>query len=402
MGRLKSQFLFYSQHSIGVGHYMRIRQILKALAGETVHFINGGAEVEALEDIADVTVTHLPTVRFDPQTGALNADEDELKVLLKKRAELVRQTFEQVQPSVMVIEFFPFGCWNLRSELLPILETTKLSKPRRTRLVCSLRDVPQESFKESYEMRCCAVLNTYFDHLLIHSDPEFFHLKDSFPSWKKIKISTHYTGYVSMKYKSGVSDEVDCAIRPEDKIILVTAGSGADAYGTFDYLKACIQAKVLLGQHIKVKMLIYTGCFFSDDRYAKLKAFCQDQDIILKRFTSQILYWMKRAELSISRGGYNTCMNILETGVRSVTVPVGLSNDQNNRAKKMAALNLTHKLDEADLTPENLCNTMLQALKSPPAKHQIRLDGAYHTAELLKNLKLYSNQNAHCQMKATA
>lgn len=402
MGKLKSQFLFYSQHSIGVGHYMRIRQILEALAGETVHLINGGTEVEAFEDIAGITVTHLPTVRFDPKTGALNASEGELKVLLEKRAELVRQTFEQVQPSVMVIEFFPFGRWNLRSELLPILETIKLSKPRKTRLVCSLRDVPQESFKENYVMRCCAILNTYFDHLLVHSDPEFFHLKDTFPLWKKIKIDTHYTGYVSMKYHAEVDEELDCSIKPEDKIILVTAGSGADAYGTFDYLKACIQAKTLLDQHRKVKMLIYTGCFFSDGGYAKLNALCHDENIILRKFTSQILYWMKRAELSISRGGYNTCMNILETGVRSVIVPVGLSNDQNNRTKKMAALNLTHKLDEVDLTPENLCNTMLQALKSPPAKHQICLDGAYRTAEFLKNLQFYSSQDTSLQMKATA
>lgn len=402
MGRLKSQFLFYSQHSIGVGHYMRIRQILEALAGEAVNFINGGAEVETFDDIADVTVTHLPTVIFDPQTGALNSSEDELEVLLKKRAKLIEKTFEQVQPDVMVIEFFPFGRWNLRTELLPILETIKLSKPHKTRLVCSLRDVPQESFKENYAMRCCAILNTYFDHLLVHSDPEFFHLKDTFPLWKKIKIDTHYTGYVSMKYQDEVEKELDCSIKPEDKVILVTAGSGADAYGTFDYLKACIQAKALLDQHVKVKMLIYTGCFFSDDGYVKLKALCHDQNILLRRFTSQILYWMKRAELSISRGGYNTCMNILEIGVRSVIVPVGLSNDQNNRTEKMATLNLTHKLDEVDLTPENLCNTMLQALKSSPAKHQICLDGAYRTAEFLKNLQFYSGQKTDLQMKATA
>ena len=389
MKKTKNQFLFYSQHSIGVGHYMRIRQILEALAGEKIHLINGGAEVEAFDDIANVTVTHLPPVKFDPKTGALNANEGELNALLKKRAECVKQTFEHVQPNVMIIEFFPFGRWSLKSELLPILEAIKLSKPRKTRLVCSLRDVPQESFNQNYEMRCCAILNTYFDHLLVHSDPNFFHLRDSFPAWKKIKIDVHYTGYVSRKYlKDEIEEELACPINLEDRVILVTAGSGADAYGTFDYLKACIEAKALLDKHIKVKILIYTGCFFSDEGYAKLKALCRDKDIVLRKFTSQILYWMKHAELSISRGGYNTCMNILETGVRSVVVPVGLSNDQNNRAKKMASLNLVTKLNEADLTPENLCQAILQAFRSPPAKHQICLDGAYHTAQFLKNPKL--------------
>jgi predicted glycosyltransferase len=94
---------------------------------------------------------------------------------------------------------------------------------------------------------------------------------------------------------------------------------------------------------------------------------------------------MARARLSVSQAGYNTAVDLLGARARAVLVPFadGRENEQSLRAAAFAARGLALCLDEAELTPDMLAKAIDRAADAPRPTHDIRLDGAAHSAALL-------------------
>ncbi|MBT4045093.1 MAG: glycosyl transferase family 28, partial [Rhodospirillaceae bacterium] len=83
--------------------------------------------------------------------------------------------------------------------------------------------------------------------------------------------------------------------------------------------------------------------------------------------------------LSISQGGYNTLMECMYAGCRSIIVPYagGLETEQTLRAELLAQRGIVTVLDEATLSPPAIVAGIDQALASPPAAAAgVRMDGA--------------------------
>lgn len=107
----------------------------------------------------------------------------------------------------------------------------------------------------------------------------------------------------------------------------------------------------------------------------------------LERFTPEFLSYLAAADLSVSMAGYNTCMNILATGVSSLVWPFGQNREQRLRAEKLAALGALTILEEEDLEPSRLAVSMKRALdrgrhRSPTS---VNLDGAEGTVRWLED-----------------
>ena len=93
------------------------------------------------------------------------------------------------------------------------------------------------------------------------------------------------------------------------------------------------------------------------------------------------------AELSISMAGYNTCMDILNTGVKALVHPFPQNREQGLRAKKLESLGLVKIL--GPLSAENLSKAIDEALKGPSLpSHESSLDlaGAVRTAHFIEDL----------------
>ena len=97
---------------------------------------------------------------------------------------------------------------------------------------------------------------------------------------------------------------------------------------------------------------------------------------------------MQSAELSISQAGYNTCMNVLEIGAKAILVPVPAERDldQAPRAKKLSELGIADMMRSEELTLERMANAILERLESPLVEHNIVLNGAERTEQLLSSL----------------
>jgi predicted glycosyltransferase len=117
--------------------------------------------------------------------------------------------------------------------------------------------------------------------------------------------------------------------------------------------------------------------------YEQLKRYSNNR-IKIARFISDFLSYLAAADLSVSMGGYNTCMNILSTGVRAMVWPFSYDREQGIRVRRLAQRGILRVLNDSDLDPERLANIMgaEMATNAVSAPH-IDLDGASHTADWL-------------------
>lgn len=418
----RKRIVFHSQHLVGVGHHFRNLQIVRALAeAHEVHFVDGGRPVPGADAPGSVKSIRLAPISLTSQGLTSEDPTRNIEEVLEARQRALNEAVRRICPDVFVIEFFPFDRWMLRPELEPAIETAR-SINRDVKVICSLRDIPARarttdlsglpipeaqrvgdrlrfysvpsggrrrqdiSMSRRYYEEVVPTLNACFDALLVHADPRVSRLEDCFPWVKDIAIPVVYTGYVAEK-QNGERHPSDKS-GPEDghEFVLVSAGGGLDGY---ELAAPCIEAWKRLQEQGAVegrKMVIFSGLFVEDAHYEALRRMCADGPFRLERFAPGFLRWMQGADLSISRAGYNTCMNALETRTRALLVPSRLSEDQALRARKLADLGLAEVVSPDGLTPHRIAEAILRGLSQPPVDHDLALNGAEQTSRFITNL----------------
>lgn len=411
----KKRIVFYSQHLIGVGHHFRNREIVRALSQDhQVYFVDGGRQILG-GDLPD-TVERIQLSPVFASKEGLSSDEPsrDIQEVLCERCDVLCEAIESIDPDIFMIEFFPFDRWGFRSELISAIESARSTNPD-VKVICSLRDIPMRAktadligppmpdvlvsrlqfdsvpfggmqyvhtlMARRYYNEVCPTLNTHFDALLVHGDPKVTRLEEHFPWVEDIEIPIEYTGHVSEKLKpqrrkNGLPK----------RFVLVSAGGGAEAY---ELIVPCIEAwKLLLkkGATQGKEMVIFTGPFVYDDQFESLKHICDGGPFRLSRFVPDFLSWMQAADFSISRAGYNTCMNVLETGTPALLVPSVPMGDQVFRAEKLSELGLADVIASEDLNPDSVADVIMKGISRSRSSHDIALDGANKTLEFVSKL----------------
>ena len=415
MATPKKRLVFYSQHLIGVGHHFRNREIVRALSqNHQIYFVDGGRQIPG-GDLPD-TVKRIQISPIFASEEGLSSDEPDrdIQEVLRERCDVLCEVMRNIDPDVFMIEFFPFDRWGFRSELISAIESARSINPD-VKVICSLRDIPMRSktadfigppmpdalvsrlrfdsvssgrmqyihtlMAQRYYAEVCPTLNTHFDALLIHGDPKVTRLEEHFPWVEDIEIPIEYTGYVSEKLKSEQRRD-----GLPKSFVLVSAGGGAEAY---ELIVPCIEAwKLLLEQEVTQgrEMVIFTGPFVQDEHLESLKQICDSGPFRLSRFVPDFLSWMHASDFSISRAGYNTCMNVLETGTPALLVPSVPMGDQVFRAEKLSELGLADVIASADMSSDILADIIAKGLSQSRSSHDIALDGANETLEFVSKL----------------
>ena len=130
------------------------------------------------------------------------------------------------------------------------------------------------------------------------------------------------------------------------------------------------------------------GYALPEETFRSLEA-CAPDGVIVERARPDFTVLLSNCALSISRGGYNTVMDVLAAGVRGVIVPYagGRETEQTLRAARLRRRGVLQVVSEADLTPERLARSVETALDRPPA-HAAGLDlsGAETSAQILARI----------------
>ncbi len=391
-GTEKPRILIYCQHILGMGHLIRSMAIARALKNCTVVFVNGGELISGVEVPAWVTVVNLPPITSDSEFQGLNihSDNSTLEQVQLARKKVLFELFDHVHPDVVIIELFPFGRKRFAFELLPLLAHIRLAAPS-TQVVCSLRDIlvtkPDQTRHEDWVV---SLMNRYFDVLLIHSDPTFQTLDETFSRCRDLQCEIQYTGFVAQDEVPSSGAPVTATDGASEKLPLVLASVGGGRVG-FELLDGAIRASSLLAPTRPHRLLVFTGPYMPTPQYEQLQSLAtQAPHIEVQHFTLSFQSLMHQAALSISMAGYNTCMNLLNTGIPALVLPfTGHKNDEQTiRAKKLAREGVLTLLDPEDLVSDRLAAKMDAILRSThtPPQHSINTGGASNTAVTIERL----------------
>lgn len=370
--------MFYVQHLLGIGHLARASRVAAAMMarGMRVTLVTGGLPVAGFPGPGIPHVALPPVaVRDGAFKGLVTATGEAADdAYLAHRTALLLRTFRTLQPDIVMIEAFPFGRKQVRFELLPLIAAVEAATPR-PRLVTSLRDILQRRGRDDRDRETVELVNRHFDLVLVHGDPAFAALSDSFPFAHQIADKVAYTGLVVPPAPARTTEVFD---------ILVSAGGGAVGRGL---VTAAVDAAAQMPD--LARWCIITGPNLPQAEYDRL-AVAVSPNATLVRFRPDLASLMTGARLSVSQAGYNTVGDILQAGCRALLVPYSGQGEteQADRAARLARAGRATVLDDHDITTARLVAAIRRALAQPlvSSVQTIAVDGANESARLLTAL----------------
>lgn len=378
MSRPEFRILFYVQHLLGIGHLMRANRIALALreTGFKVALVTGGVPVAGI-DTPGIAHVKLPPIAVSDGDFSSLVDANGNPVDEAYKNERCRQllaAYDSLRPDIVILEAFPFGRRQVRFELLPLLDVIESSMPKPL-LVSSVRDIVQRRSKAGRDEETVQMINQHFDKLLVHGDPQFVQLGDSFPLAALIEHKIEYTGWVSGVRAKASAERFD---------VVVSAGGGAVGM-------QLIHSAIAAAKHLPsdLSWCVVTGPNLSDADFRKLSEISSD-NVLLERFRPDFAALLTATRLSVSQAGYNTVSDVLQAGCRALLIPYSASGEteQTDRANRLKELGLATTLLAEDLTSEVLASMIEYSLSQPLPldKVAIELDGAARTASSLLDM----------------
>jgi predicted glycosyltransferase len=366
--------LFYCQHSVGLGHLMRSYALCGALSERfDVTLVTGGLPPDGIEPPDGVELVALPPLGVGAD-GRLASHDRRFTVedAWTERRERMLATLDELQPAVVLVELFPFGRAKFARELVPLLEAARAVGAVTA---CSLRDilVSRRSNQRAHDERACGLANAHLDAVLVHCDPTFARLEDTFGARHRLGVPVRYTGFVV----DGDGDP-----RGAGTHVVVSAGGGLVGGAL---LRAAAEAQSILG--VPMKLIAGPFCPAGDRRHLEAAAAAQE-GLELVHTVPDLAEELRTAAASVSQCGYNTALEVVRAGVPALVVPYATpeEDEQLRRARRLARLGALRLLHPDQLDPVVLAAAIEGLLTFDPVPPALDFDGARRTAEILTEL----------------
>lgn len=376
---MKPRVLFYVQHLLGIGHLRRAEALTAAMsaAGLDVTVALGSPRLPEVP-FAAATVAQLPPATIREENFSVLIDEhgnvaDE--AWRERRRDILLGVLRENRPDVLMLELFPFGRRQFRFELIPLLEAARAMSPR-PHIVSSVRDILVESPKPGRAEEAAEIARRYFNTVLVHGDPDVIEFGATFGPVNRIADLIRYTGYVAGAAPGSTADK--------SGEVIVSAGGGATGAPLLAAALAARPATVLRDAVWRV----LTGPDLPAPDFAELAAQANARTIV-ERFRPDLPALLRASTLSISRAGYNTTMDILQSGTRAVVVPFETreETEQRLRSDLLASRGLLTVVPASELSAARLAEAIDGAMARPrPDTSGINLDGARQTAVIVGRL----------------
>lgn len=370
-------------HLLGTGHLARALNLARAFqdAGHAVTVVSGGMPVPLL-DRGDVPLVQLAPLRSDGVNFSRLLDADGTPAdpaLLNARKAQILDEFEQLCPDVLITELFPFGRRILRPEFSALLEAADARADRP--LICaSVRDILAPPSSPEKAEKTHNIVDRFYNAVLVHADPQVMKLDASWPVSDGLRTKLHYTGFIAPTAAARHSEQVG-----KDEIIVSAGGGDVGAHIFLAALRAALSGG-------RVWRLLIGGAQ-ADQRIAQWRADAP-ANVIIEAARPDFRSLLPHAAASVSMCGYNTAIDVLQAGCKTVFIPfdAGAEVEQTIRANALAQLPGIEVLASGDLTPDSLLNA-LSRLAPLPERAGVRtgFDGA---AETVRHVAMMRAQTA--------
>lgn len=369
-------------HLLGTGHLARALTLGRAFAaaGDAVTVVSGGTPVPHF-DSAGLTLVQLPPVRSNGTdfTTLLTGDDTPADAdYMQARIDALTQTLTRCAPDVVITELFPFGRRILRAEFRALLESAHGQNPRPL-VLSSIRDILAPPSKPSKAAFADDMVAQFYDGVLVHADAEIVALDQSWPVTDRLRPRLHYTGFVAPAPPEDTGDS--------NGTILVSAGGGDVGSAIF---AAATEAAALMPD---TPWLCLVGG--DADRRATLAA-TAPANMRVEPPRPDFRSLLRGALASVSMCGYNTALEVLQTGVPAVLVPFddGGEVEQGLRADALGNQTGITVLRQDALSGAALRDA-IETVRAAPARapRTQGMNGAAHTVSVVHDLHAQHVQN---------
>ena len=373
------------QHLLGVGHVKRAAAIVRAMvdAGLDVTVAQGGFDVPGI-DFAGASVVRLPPARSSDAAFSAIVDGGGVPISdawKTERAAALRTAFDASRPDVVMIELYPFGRRAFAFELDPLLDHIRTLSPRPW-AVCSLRDILVKKTKPGRDAKIADAAERWFDRILVHGDPAFASLDDTFSQSARLAERIVYTGLVRDSGAPRLADGDGARI---DEVV-ISGGGGAVAAPLFR--AALVALPETPARDWTWRFLC--GPNMADADIDALRA-AAPANAVFEPNRPDFADLLACAGLSVSQAGYNTALDVLGAGVPAVFVPFAEAgeSEQTLRAERLAAIGAADWTNGAPIDPTALAQAVHRVLgrtRTRSPRPRLDLNGAAATAEIVVGL----------------
>ncbi|MEP2533075.1 glycosyltransferase [Shimia sp.] len=366
-------------HLLGAGHLSRAVTLARAFsnAGHDVSVLSGGRAAPHL-DMTGFSLVQAPSLASDGTNFTRLLDEDGAPAgmgYLERRADQMVAALRETCPDVLITELFPFGRRALSAEFLALLEAAR-ELPNRPLILSSIRDILAPPSKPAKATRADEILIDFYDGVLVHSDQNITRLQESWPVSNRLEQFLNYTGYVA-PFPAGKHPRGDGTGE-----VLVSAGGGSVGQAMFECaLQAA--ARSPLHWHLLV------GGADRDARIAALKELAGNLDVTIEAVRPDFREMLTGAAASVSMCGYNTALDLLQTGLPAVMVPFddGGEVEQTLRSHSLASLPSAEVLASSDMNPVSMAEAVARVTKQGRRKTDgLKMDGAAQTVNIVERM----------------
>jgi predicted glycosyltransferase len=385
MAEQRPTLLFYCQHALGLGHLVRSLTLAEALAERfDVVLLNGGRFPDGTTTPKGVRVVNLPPLGHDSTFNLVSHDPQwSVEAAMRERPRIILDELAITEPAVVLVELYPFGRKKFEFELLPLLDAVHSLGVERPCVVCSVRDilVGRRENQARHDDRACGLANRYFDAILVHSDPRFARLEETFHPATPLTVPVHYTGFVT-------DSAGPIEIPPADRLRRVLVSAGGGMVGE-PLLRAAADAHRTWHEHAGLTTTVLAGPFAPEPVWTWLQRQAAElEGFEVVRYLPDLRTEMSRSVVTVSQCGYNTAMDILRARVPAVVVPYADDgeDEQRLRADRLEGLGVLRCLPADSLDANSLADAVISAADSMPARVTLDLDGRSASARIIAEL----------------
>lgn len=364
-------------HLLGAGHLSRALTLARAFAaeGHAAHVVSGGFPAPQL-DATGVELHQLTPLRSDGTNfsrlltpAGHVADDDHKSIRIRTLLDLLGT----IAPDILMTELFPFGRRSLRAEFQALLDAAH-GRRRPPRICASIRDILAPPSKPSKRAFADDMVQLYYDTVLVHSDPAILPLETSWPVSPMLESRLRYTGFVAPPLPPAPA-EIGAGE------VLVSAGGG-------DVGDPVFTAALDAARDSDLAWRLLVGGAAAETRVDMLARHAPP-NVHVGPTRPDFRALLRHAAASVSLCGYNTAMDVLQTGCPAVMIPFddGDEVEQGLRAHALAhlpgiAVAAMHGLDGARLR-----DALHRARTAPPRDGSLfRFDGARETVRLCMDM----------------
>ncbi|MFQ5498208.1 MAG: glycosyltransferase family protein [Candidatus Zixiibacteriota bacterium] len=388
-GSGQKRILIYSHDTFGLGHLQRCLKICRALVDRdsdiSILLVTGSPWAHRYRFPERVDYLKMPAVRkvgtnqYVPRS--LKTSFDRVYAL---RKDLLLQSVQTFDPHLLLVDHAPVG---MRGELLPALQWHRQHRPQAVR-VLGLRDIVDEpAYVIDHWKRngIYEIMDRMYERIAIYGSRAIFDLVAAYQIPPELHSRIEYCNYVS-NYEVDTSEEVESKNERPLIVVSIGGGDGAAEEVIGNYLDMVEQ----YASTLQADSIVVTGPFISSDLLRQYHSRCDNLPVEVRRFVSNLSSYMRRSDLIVSTGGYNTVTESIGYGRRALLIPrVVYREEQLMRARRFAELGLVKFIHPKDVTARLLFDMVSEMLddQSCPLTEarrigRIPLDGAHRIAAL--------------------